>query len=777
MSELAIDCARRNDTEKKCTDLPDLLRDLHASQKQGLKLAESLPQHSELSTLPGPQAGLHMSGDLQSKLNWLSAGVDLTAHSDKAKAAALTFVADTAERRKGSACEVQRANGQGDSALRDALINQLSPENRKDLDLLRFELSVSNGAKEKESRQSEIKKFLADKLGDKLSDAGAKDILAPVSPADLLAEIKKSRANEVPELLKEARELLVHDAGLVIKKAPALKDFNEKLAAFDARSAARNLPEFERLSTYLQIGRVLNPELKLEHGDKSLLARSMMANAADPTGIDQGSHNTCNVTTLQCRLYTQEPGLASKIVADVACGGQFVTADGTVVKPLSLAPDSEAKYDPPLDGCRNYASQIFQLTAINAYWNRRETMPGGKNVGKGNIQYTQGADGEYLVDASKNPPERQKFNSIESGHPWLDIYGVSEINQQLTGRPSKNFGIERWVYPSNSEGVSKIVTLNGFKSRLSELKNENAFPVIIEVDASKKPFGDGKGFGPHVVTITDWDADKGLVSVDNQWGKSDDMTGLPGQSPKPTAEVLWSSMSQLPSLDFYWSSLKDGLKGVKLKDAVPPAVTSLSTKGMLWGISAAAPLAVRGGLGCLSEWGVPGAASVLSATETKAGSVALRAGTSLAALGAFAYMNDLPGAFKQGASHGTGKLLRITGEFTSFEIGRQLADKGCSAVGLWAPARIGVGVVAGVATSTVFDRVLGESCEVAGSQVYDRVHDYLRPHSQLAQPEKAIKNPIRTAPPAAGCEVTGGSMTSYFANQYENYNGILKGRK
>jgi hypothetical protein len=623
---------------------------------------------------------------------------------------------------------------------RASVINRVAPEDLKQLDLLRLELAVSTGSKEREAKQSDLSGFVRQKLGDKLSEQELKAITSPQPVADLLSEVKSAGPALTAELIKQARAELVTNAEHAITNGAKLKRFNERLADFDTRAAARGLSESEVLATYLQINRVLDPAMKLEHGDKSLLAGSMIANAADPTTIDQGGHNTCNVTTVQSRLYTREPGLASKVVADVACGGQFVTADGTVIRPRSLDPDSEAKSDPTWDGARNYASQIFQLTAINAYWNRKDTMPGGAKVGKGNILYDQGSEGEFLLDLSKNPPQKLRFDRLEAGNPWLDLYGISEVNQQLTGRPSKDFGMERYFYPSQSDGVSKILTLNGFKERLGELKKENALPVIVQVDASKKPFGDGKGFGPHVVTITDYDPEKGLVTVDNQWGKSDDLTDLPGQGKRPTAELLWSSMNQMPNMDFYWTSIKDGLKDVKVKDSIRPTVTALSTQAFLWGASAAAPVAVRSGLGYLSEWGVPGAGRLLSASETKLGSAALRAGTGLVTFAAFAYANDLPGAFQKGTAHGVGRLTRVTGDFASFEIGRQVSDKALKAVGLWAPARIAVDVAAGMATATVFDRLLGENSEVGGAEAYEKVRELLKPRPQLSAPEKAIKS-------------------------------------
>ncbi len=665
------------------------------------------------------------------------------------------------------------------NALRDKLISKLaSPADLEKLDAMRLELAVSSQGSERQAKKEQIRNFVDEHIKtDNESDKeavrkGLDEILAPASLNSLFEEINSKRPAELKAIIASQRQKLVEESLLAIKEAPKRKDFAEKLKAFDERAAACGLKETEVLATYLQIGRVLNPDTVLPHGNKSLLVRSMLKNAADPKGIDQGGHNTCNVTTMQCRLYTQEPSVPSKLVADLAINGSFTTADGTTVSPynLNLDPDGEAKLDPGWDGSRNYASQIFQLGAINAYWGRRDTLPGGKNVGLGNIKYAQGPDGEYLLDVSVDPPQKQRFETIDASHPWLDIYGVSEINQQITGRPSKNFGIQRWIYPGDSDGVSKVVTLNAFKEELLDLKKANAFPVVISVDAAKKPFGDGKGFGPHVVTITDYDAEKGLVTVDNQWGKHNDHTGLPGQQPKVTVEEIWSSMNQLPSMDFLWGKVKDGFDGLKLKDTLPPTASALSVKGLAWGTSIAAPTAFRGGLSYLDKWGLPGAAKVLAASETRLGSAALRATSSLAAFGAFAYINDLPGAFRQGSSHGIGKLTRVTGDWASFEIGRQLTNKVTSFVP-WAPARFTLSLAAGIATTTAFDKLLGEGAEIAGSHVYDRAREYLfNPHNRLPQKEQAFRphDLIQTEPAISNKqlnELCKPKMSTYFRNK------------
>ena len=650
------------------------------------------------------------------------------------------------------------------SGEKNRVLSQLSPADRTTVNTLRMELSVATADNERSIKQAEIQSFLKPKLGDALYDSGIREITAGSSTSDLLKEIKGDRPEEFAQLKAELRQRILSHADMAITDPGRRKDFAEKLTKFDERS--KGLSDSEAINTYLQLGRVLDPSLKLEHGHRAVLAHSLLANVAVPTSIDQGGHNTCNVTTMQVRLFAQEPGLASKVVADVAVGGQFVSADGTVVKPLNLDPDGEAKTYPNWDGSRNYASQIFQLTAINIYWNRRETLPGGKTPGKGKIQYAQDEHGEFLLDTSVNPPQKQSFATVDADHPWLDVRGVSEINQQITGRPSKNFGVERWVYPSESEGITKLMTLGGFKERLLELKQQNAFPVIISVDAAKKPFGDGKGFGPHVVTITDYDPEKQEVSVDNQWGSSNDFTGLPGQRSKLPVSEIWSAMSQMPGLDFFKDKAKHALDGLAWKDTIKPTYTALSAKGLGFGLSATAPWAVRGGLGYLSEWGLPGAAKALQLSETRLGGITLRAGTGLAALGAFAYINDLPSAFKQGNSYGVGKLTRVAGDYLSFEIGRGIIQKATSWVP-YAPARFGLQLAGGIATTTVFDKLLGEGSEIGGSYVYDYAHDYLTKPSGLP---KVVEKPAPsvetvTPNPTPGKELKlldGGSMTQQF---------------
>jgi hypothetical protein len=46
-----------------------------------------------------------------------------------------------------------------------------------------------------------------------------------------------------------------------------------------------------------------------------------MANAAEPTSNDQGKYSTCQITTIENRLYAKEPSTVTDILSQVAREG------------------------------------------------------------------------------------------------------------------------------------------------------------------------------------------------------------------------------------------------------------------------------------------------------------------------------------------------------------------------------------------------------------------------------------------------------------------------
>src|SRR5258706_14041011 len=87
----------------------------------------------------------------------------------------------------------------------------------------------------------------------------------------------------------------------------------------------------KKKKSYDSIDRLLeakdNPAVPLTEADRVRVAKQVMSQEATPTSIDQGRHNTCNVTTVEERTYTRNPSEAAKLVEQVATTGAYETKD------------------------------------------------------------------------------------------------------------------------------------------------------------------------------------------------------------------------------------------------------------------------------------------------------------------------------------------------------------------------------------------------------------------------------------------------------------------
>ncbi len=500
---------------------------------------------------------------------------------------------------------------------------------------------------------------------------------------------------------------------------PLMKDF--ELAA-----ATRGLDENEVRNTYKELKRVLESSLAAKLYPVEKLACEILRNAAKPTSIDQGQHPTCNVTSYECRLYAIAPSKAAKLVADIATTGEYRCHDGSRIRPRAIQPDEEARCTVPYDGQRNFASQLFQVTAINIYWNRQTTLPDGRRPGSGMIAYCQApgraTDSEYLLDCSQDPPKRfvLNFRSNTENSPFLNLPAISEINKQITGKDSVDFAIERDYPKSNRHGILGVETIAEFRATLIRLKTEKKFPVLLGVDAALKPFGQGadvdSGTAPHLVTITDYDEISNRVSVDNQWGSHNDFSYAPGaQPPIPLTELFAAMDRKFPSkeltdyarrqlADTTWKDVRDiGLGAASSRLAMRACFGSYS------------PLLVQDALLIGNRARIPGSLSLWEATQTPRGGIALRGAMALSTLALAYTLNDVHSAFKRSPEEGGGKLFRAGTNLVALEAGSTLSIRAATACGLkWAPGKYAVGLACGVAFATGVDRSMGEIFEVIG---------------------------------------------------------------
>lgn len=344
--------------------------------------------------------------------------------------------------------------------------------------------------------------------------------------------VPPERATDPAKEKAHLLELAEGKIGLTKERAA----FKQDMEAFEERARKQGLPPDEVAQTYHEIGRLLEEKGNQGLSDRSRtrLALGVMRNAADPTSNDQGGYDTCNVTTVENRLYTREPSAAAKLVADVAATGTYTARDGThvTIDRASLSAHGEAA----LNGARGsnerqYASQIFQVTAVNigyAQFNESTSPPG-------DLRYVQQApsgfmdNGERVYDYSKTPP------AVVATDPGLvaDLSAISRIDKALTGKDgSQSFLMTDRLSDEGDRDCYKFKDAQDLGNHLAELKARGELPAVIAVRANNAMF-DTKGpldhplQDGHVVLITDYDPQTGMVKYDNQWGNKRDHIDKP----------------------------------------------------------------------------------------------------------------------------------------------------------------------------------------------------------------------------------------------------------
>lgn len=324
---------------------------------------------------------------------------------------------------------------------------------------------------------------------------------------------------------------LIADAEAKFKDQPEkLQAFKENMKQLEERAEKQKLSPEEIAKTYKQIDRLLAAT-----GDKPLseqrrkdLAEQVMSQAAKPTSIDQGGHNTCNVNVIEVRAYTKDPSAAAKLVADVALKGEYTSSDGRTLK-VNPAPHGESRNNPPYENERSHASEIFQVTAGNIITDRL----GRQQVPPQSWRYEQrqpGPDnnGEFVVNYSSNPPVAHPFQ-VPIGLKNAGMLG--DALSAITGKVEPGTFLGRDTYVTDtSDNIASIRTEQELNNTLAEAKKAGKFPITVFIHSGNEPFwtdsGAGKAGGSgggHVVNITDYNpGPPSTVAIDNSWGPKAD---------------------------------------------------------------------------------------------------------------------------------------------------------------------------------------------------------------------------------------------------------------
>ncbi|MDZ4833773.1 MAG: hypothetical protein SGJ27_08330 [Candidatus Melainabacteria bacterium] len=189
------------------------------------------------------------------------------------------------------------------------------------------------------------------------------------------------------ESIVEARNRLVE----AVKKSGLREDrFNKWIKEFE-ENAVRDKTAPERIvKTMNNLSDILSATDKsiyFDSGELKGIVETGMHNIARYLEIDQGSHPTCNVTSVEVVAARSYPDEYSRLLKEVALSGNWTTSEGKTSTPTtaykgtepggkaqvynSLKPGKdELKYsvDKPDCGDRNLASQIVQMTLINTMY-------------------------------------------------------------------------------------------------------------------------------------------------------------------------------------------------------------------------------------------------------------------------------------------------------------------------------------------------------------------------------------------------------------------------
>jgi len=320
----------------------------------------------------------------------------------------------------------------------------------------------------------------------------------------------------------------------------ALKGY---LSSFEERAVANQVGKHEVAETYRQINRILSAtgDKPLTKEQRKQVVGETLRHCADPEVISQGQHNTCNVTAVQVRAYSLHPSKAARLIADVATKGEYTTPTGIHVKldEQSMEPDKEARISQPDKGKRDYATQLFNLAAVNVWygaakpeWHYEQRIEKNEKTHKEHVR-------EQIVDRSggKEKPVLYPASKKPLDGPTLGADQIAFINDAIVGKHEPcavlAWGPSSAILPGEKAQpvhAKDIIEESRFQSILQDLKHRHQLPTIAAVETGVYPLNVDSGAavygyenGGHVVNITDFSSGKKPhVSIDNEWSAKED---------------------------------------------------------------------------------------------------------------------------------------------------------------------------------------------------------------------------------------------------------------
>ena len=284
--------------------------------------------------------------------------------------------------------------------------------------------------------------------------------------------------------------------------------------------------------------------------DRANYADQLLWHVCNLTRNAQGKNNSCNVTVLRGMLLADSPEVVAQIVSEVANTGEFKTQDGSTIKlppkytlPISGTP--EASF-PPSPGKRTALGKLWDVTAINVYYQRQTVDELGYVVTKGSLTYREvrstgsGDTGNRLVRTYSNGVMHCLARNSNGRLYYLDqprmfASRIADLHFEMTGQKLAG----KFLIHAN-RGVDNNSTFNRLvgnkiddKVELENILAKGNFPLIIQgntgilkqrfqqqqaINKGQSPSSIGLGGGgEHVWLVTAYDAQTKTVTVDNSW--------------------------------------------------------------------------------------------------------------------------------------------------------------------------------------------------------------------------------------------------------------------